>query len=109
MKRGVMAVGIAMLGFALLVGVGSSQGPKKSAGQLPSGWGKIGLSKEQKTKIYAIQGDYKMKIADLEKQLKDLKAEERRKMVAVLTEEQKDTLRKQQIGESTTPRKEKDK
>jgi len=51
----------------------------------------------------------KTKIEDLEKQLTELKAEERRKMVAVLTADQKDKLRKLATGEDTSPRKEKEK
>jgi Spy/CpxP family protein refolding chaperone len=105
-----MFVGVAILGLALLVGSGASQGTKKSTASLPSGWGKLGLSKEQKTKIYAIRGEYKVKIADLEQQLTELRSEETRKMVAVLSADQKDKLRKLAVGESTTPRtKDKDK
>jgi hypothetical protein len=86
-------VGITILGSALLVGNESSQAPRESAGRLPSGWSELGLSTEQRTKIQAIQGECKMKIAEVEGQLKELRAEERRKMVAVLTGDQKETLR----------------
>ena len=85
--------GIKILGLALLVGNESSQGPRESAGQLPSGWSELGLSKEQSTKIQAIQRECKMKIAEVERQLKELQAEERRRMVAVLTSDQKESLR----------------
>ena len=85
--------GITILGLALLVGNESSQGHRESTGQLPSGWSELGLSNEQRTKIQAIQSACKMKIAEVERQLKGLQAEERRRMVAVLTSDQKETLR----------------
>ena len=86
-------VGITVLGLPLLVGNESSQGPGQSASQLPSGWSELGLSKDQRTKIQAIQGECKLKIAEVERQLKELQAEERRRMVAVLTTHQQETLR----------------
>jgi Spy/CpxP family protein refolding chaperone len=109
MLRLTSVVGVAVLGLALLVGAGTSQGPKKSIGQIPSGWKKLSLTKEQEVKIRAISVEFRGKIRDLEKQIDELKAEEKRKQVQVLTEDQKDKLRKLATGESTTPRKEKDK
>jgi Spy/CpxP family protein refolding chaperone len=85
--------GITIVGLALSVGRGSSQGPGESAGQLPPGWSELGLSEEQRTKIQSIQGECQMRIAELERQLQELQAEQRRKMVAVLTSDQKETLR----------------
>ncbi len=70
-------VGITILGSTLLVGNDPSQVPGEFAGQLPSGWSELGLGKEQRTKIQAIQGECKMKIAEVERQLKELQAEER--------------------------------
>jgi hypothetical protein len=85
--------GIAISGLGVLVGNGSSQAPRESAGQMPSGWSELGLSNEQRTKIRAVDGEFKAKIAELERQLKELQAEQRRKMVAVLTSDQKERLR----------------
>jgi uncharacterized protein YndB with AHSA1/START domain len=85
--------GITIIGLALLVGTGSSQDPRESAGQLPSGWSELGLSTEQRAKIQAIHDECKMRIAELERQLKQLQAEQRRKMVAVLNSDQQKTLR----------------
>ena len=42
----------------------------KLKGQLPANWGKLGLTDEQKQKVYKVQAEFKEKIADLEKQLK---------------------------------------
>ena len=107
MLRITSALGIAVLGLALLASSGISQQERKSKGQLPSGWGKLGLTKEQKTKIYAVQSEYRSKINDLEKQVVELRTQERRAMVKILTDEQKEKLKSLAIGETSPPRKEK--
>lgn len=66
---------------------------KKISGRLPNYWNKLGLSKAQTLEIYKIQGDYKAKIDALEKQIEDLKAQERQDMVKILSDEQKGKLR----------------
>jgi hypothetical protein len=88
-----------LLAVALVVGT-SLQGqekkddtPVKLKGVLPANWGKLGLSDEQKQKIYKIQGDFDTKTAGLEKQLKDLKAQEQSEMLKVLTDAQKARLK----------------
>ena len=100
MNRVVALMCLALFGSALLVTSGVSQ-EKKTKGQLPPGWKKLDLSKDQVIKIYDIQGKYKAKIRDLEKQIADLKIAERTDMAAVLTPEQKDLYRKLQLGEDT--------
>jgi uncharacterized protein YndB with AHSA1/START domain len=85
--------GITTLGLALWVANGSAQGPSESTGQLPSGWSELGLSQEQRTKIEEIHNECTPRIAQLERQLKELQAEQRRKLVAVLTNDQKEALR----------------
>jgi Spy/CpxP family protein refolding chaperone len=87
---GMLAVALLMGGW--LHGEDAKDNPKLK-GQLPANWGKLGLSDEQKQKVYKVQADYKEKIADLEKQLKDAKAKEKQEMEAVLTDEQKKRLR----------------
>jgi Spy/CpxP family protein refolding chaperone len=52
------------------------------------------VTDEQKQKIQTIQDEYRPKIQALEKQLKDLRAEEMAKIEAVLTPEQKDQIKK---------------
>jgi hypothetical protein len=65
----------------------------KVKGSLPKGWSKLGLSDDQKQKIYAIEADYKTKIDELNKQLAELKKEEQTKMTDVLTDDQKKRLK----------------
>lgn len=64
----------------------------KLRGQLPPNWGKIGLSEEQKQKIYQIQNKYNAEIARLEAQVKELRSKRDQEMRSVLTEEQKKRL-----------------
>jgi hypothetical protein len=78
----------------------------KLKGQLPANWGKLGLSEEQKQKVYKVQAEYKEKIADLEKQLKEAKATEKKEMEAVLTDEQKKRLRDLVLGKVPEEKKE---
>lgn len=56
--------------------------------QLPSNWGKLGLSDEQRDKVYSVQGEYKSKIEELTKQLSELKKKEKEALFAILTEGQ---------------------
>jgi len=62
---------------------------KKPRGRLPNYYGKVGVSEEQREKIYAIQAMYRPKIEALEKQIAELKAKEDAEVEAVLTPEQK--------------------
>jgi Spy/CpxP family protein refolding chaperone len=102
-----MLLGVALLGVALVVGSGTSQdkGKTPTKGQLPAGWKKLGLSKEQTLKIYSVQSQYKTKIANLEEQIRDLREKQKTEMVQILTEEQKEKLRKSLLGEATKEKK----
>jgi len=66
--------------------------PTKIKGVLPANWGKLGLTDEQKQKVYKVQAEYKDKIADLDKQIKELKDKEKSEMAKVLSDEQKKRL-----------------
>jgi hypothetical protein len=94
---------VVLLLFAFVLG-GVSVGqdkkdePVKFKGVLPQNWGKLGLSDEQKQKVYKVQNDYDLKIAALEKQLKDLKAQEKGEMEKVLTDAQKARLKEILLG-----------
>jgi hypothetical protein len=96
MNRLPVLFGLIALLLALLVGAGATQekkdkdDPKKAKGMLPPGFKDLGLSADQKGKIYSIQSDYKMKISDLQKKIKDLQAEESTAVFKVLTDEQRD-------------------
>ncbi len=106
MQRMTVIVGMAILAVACAVGVGTSQDAKKDpakpkATQLPPGWKDLGLTAEQKAEVKKIQQSYKSKIKGLEDQIKEAKAHERQEMVKVLTDDQKDKLRKLAIGEES--------
>jgi Spy/CpxP family protein refolding chaperone len=123
-----LRVGMAVLAALLLAGGGSLLGedPKKAdegdtpakvrTPALPAGWKQLKLDKEQRAKVNAIQVDYAKKIAALQKQIEELRKEEKAEMTAVLTDEQKKQLQAFLLGEpkskdkdDKTPSKEKSK
>jgi len=61
--------------------------------QLPQNWGKIGLSEEQKDKLYTILADFRFKVEELNKQISELKKKERDALETVLTDGQKTRLK----------------
>ncbi len=65
----------------------------KVRGQLPQNWGKLGLTDEQKQKIYKVQNDIGAKIDKLEQQIADLKKDQKTEMEKVLTDAQKKRLK----------------
>lgn len=65
---------------------------KKPAGRLPAQYGKLGLSDEQRHKIYDVQAIYRKQIDELEKQIDGLKAKQKTEIEAVLTADQKKKL-----------------
>ena len=67
--------------------------PGKVRGQLPQNWGKLGLTDEQKQKIYEIRNKARVKIDELKAQIKDLQDQEEKDMVKVLTDTQRSRLR----------------
>jgi Spy/CpxP family protein refolding chaperone len=67
-------------------------------GQLPQNWKALGLTDEQKAKVYSVQGKYRTRIADLERQIRELRAEERRDLEKIMTPEQKQKLREIMTG-----------
>src|SRR5437870_2083535 len=86
---------------ALLVGTSHSGDPKKEQKdqpkkqiQLPQGWGKIGLSDEQKKKIRATRAMFAAKIELLRQQIEQAKKDELVECAKFLTEDQKEALRK---------------
>jgi hypothetical protein len=105
MARTSVVIGIAVLGLSLLVGAGVSQEGRRGKGTLPANWKKLGLTQEQEVKIRNISLEYRVKIQDLEKQIDDLKTRQKREQFNVLTEDQKDKLRKLVVGDTTPPKK----
>ena len=98
-----LMIGSAILGLAVLVGTGTSGGEKKEKikGFLPNGWKDLGLSADQKEKIYKIQMEYKAKIEELKDAERKLKATEKGELVKILTESQKEHLQKLAVGDTT--------
>lgn len=84
-----LGIGIACLALALSVdagGEGKEKGEPK--GMLPPGFKDLKVTADQKKKIYAIQADYKTKIADLEKKIVELKSHSSADAFKVLTSDQ---------------------
>lgn len=89
----VCVAGVFLAAGGLLAQEVKKDPPAKVRGQLPPNWGKLGLSDEQKQKIYKIQGDYETRIDELEAKLKQLKQEQNKEMVKVLTDAQRARLK----------------
>jgi hypothetical protein len=66
--------------------------PPDSTHRVPSGYARLGLTDQQKDRLYKIQADYLPKVQALQKQLDGLMAERKAKFEAVLTREQKQML-----------------
>ena len=60
--------------------------------RVPSGYSKLGLTDQQKQKLYKIQGEYYPKIQGLEKQVDDLRDKRGKEFESVLTAPQKRLL-----------------
>src|SRR5437763_289131 len=99
-------LGLCILGVAFLVGTSDGGGEKKDKlkGFLPQGWKDLNLTAAQKEKAYELMGTYKKKLEALKDQEKTLKQEEKADLAKILTDEQKEQLKKAVVGE-TTPKK----
>jgi Spy/CpxP family protein refolding chaperone len=73
--------------------------PAKIKGQLPQGWGELGLTAVQKEEVYKLNAEYKEKVDSLENEIKKVRAELVKKRLAVLTDEQRKKLRDTVGGE----------
>jgi hypothetical protein len=91
-----IALGGVLLGALVAAGVLFGQQPpgSKAKGRLPTYWSKLGLSEEQKKKVFAIQADYKDKIDALKKDISKLEDEERKELSKILTDPQREELKK---------------
>ncbi len=56
-------------------------------------WAKLGLTEEQKPKVYGIQGEYRDEIGKLEQKIRELKVAEKKELESVPTDAQKARLR----------------
>ncbi len=60
--------------------------------RVPSGYAKLGLTDQQKEKLYSIRAEYHTKIQNLEKQVSDLRDRQEKEFESVLTAPQKRLL-----------------
>lgn len=87
-----LALVVVLMGAAFLTADDSKPPPARGR-QLPPNWAKIGLSTDQKEKIYSIQAEYRTKIDELNRQISELRKKQNRELETVLTEAQKARLR----------------
>jgi Spy/CpxP family protein refolding chaperone len=66
----------------------------KLRGRVPSNYGKLDLTSDQKTRIYAIQNEYDLKIEALEAQLAELRQQRDVQIESVLSAGQRTELKK---------------
>lgn len=88
-----VVVGLALVLIASAGINGQEKKDTKVKGVLPANWGKLGLTDEQKQKVYKVQAEYADKIDDLEAKIKELKGKQRTEMEKVLSDEQKKRLK----------------
>ncbi len=74
-------------------GAESQSSETKPRGRLPNHFGKLGISEEQRTRIYSIQADYDERIDELLSQIEELVTTRDADIDAVLTEGQRARLR----------------
>ena len=72
--------------------VGKPQAKARPRGRLPRYFGKVGVSATQKKRIYSIQAMYRKRIEALNRQLEDLRSQERNEILEALTPPQKQRL-----------------
>jgi Spy/CpxP family protein refolding chaperone len=103
----IVAAFVLLAGIAFLCSDGLMSQEKRDTpapkvkGALPSGWGKLELTADQKSAIYKVQAKYKEELKKLKEKEDELKLEERREMVKLLTPEQKKKLEDAATGETT--------
>ena len=84
----ILGIGITCFALALSVDAGGGKEKGEPKGMLPAGFKDLKVTADQKKKIYAIQADYKAKIAELEKKIIELKSQSSADAFKVLTPEQ---------------------
>ena len=97
--------GMIMMALAVFAGnclLGQDTKPK-FRGQLYTKWRELGLTDEQKQQVYTLQTEYRSKIADLDRKIRELRREERTKAEAILTPAQKARLRELLLGAKDKP------
>lgn len=93
-----------LAGFAFFSNNGVQSQEKKepkTKGSLPQGWSRLDLTADQKSAIYKVQTKFKEEIKKLKEKEEELKSEERREMVKLLTADQKKRLEEIATGEKS--------
>jgi Spy/CpxP family protein refolding chaperone len=97
-RRGVVCLVVLAALAAGKIFVDAQDQPLRGRGRLPPLWSRLGLTDEQKQKVYQVQGEYAAKIDGLQRQIDDLRRKERADMEKVLTNAQKARLRELLTG-----------
>ena len=84
---------LALVGGGWLFGQDEKKEQPKVKGTLPANWNKLGLTDEQKQKVYSVRAEYGTKIAELRAEIQKLQKKEQEEMQKVLTDAQKARLR----------------
>ena len=84
---------LALVGGGWLFGQDETKEQPKVKGTLPANWNKLGLTDEQKQKVYSVRAEYGTKIAELRAEIQKLQKKEQEEMQKVLTDAQKARLR----------------
>lgn len=74
--------------------VGKSDAPTTVRGRLPNHYGKLGITREQRDRIYRVMAGYRKQVIALQKQIMDLEQESRDEVESVLTDDQRSVLQK---------------
>ncbi len=86
-----LGLSVLILATASLNNVAVAQ--KGSGKGLPQYWKALGLTETQREKVYKVQTDYRSKIKALTDQIKQLREEEQRELLKILTDDQRKALR----------------
>jgi hypothetical protein len=83
---------------------------RATSGRVPGGYGKLGLTRTQRERIYGIQAAYAARIKELEAEIEQLKAEQTVQIRAVLNDGQREQLdgHEAQLSERRTVPKDRD-
>ena len=91
--RSMFALGMIFSIFILGTGQAQEKKEERKKGFLPANFGKLGLSVEQKQKIYGIQAKYKSDLDELNKKIKKVTEDQRADIYGVLSSDQKEKLK----------------
>src|SRR5262245_19893543 len=99
MRERVVTLALVVVACVGLVCVGQDKDkadeiPSAKRGQLPKLYTKLGLTQQQKEKVYGVRAHYRDKVEALQKQIDKLREEERERCEKVLSKEQLHALRK---------------